>query len=292
MTSKKRKLPHVGMFDPNLSQDPQYGDVSTLPDGLKRIHFHTSFQPEGQDGWYRHQIVIPECEVPKLSSKNIDEITKIRVPVIKSFRVQFIEGGKLEKETNATLFVGLFESDSLSLGPFQEMDGSTGTKKLSAENNHEAIMIMNKPIAYCAWENDDTTSVSNLAERGYIILQNYVNMFVSLKSAKLNQNLSFNVYFDYVVCDTTYQEALIWQADFEKFITHKLKYRVSIDDFDNVKILSRGDLESKWGDDPSKFDPVVRNTEKLFKVSKRSVENAAVTTREAVWAETMKKYYQ
>lgn len=288
----KRKLPKVGIFDPNFSQDPQYGNLSTLKDGLKRIHFHGDMQPTSNDGWYRHQIVIPECGVPTISESKINEVSKITVPMIKSFAVQFVHGGKLEKQSNASLFLGLFENDALSIGPFQEIDGSDGTLKLDAENNLEAIGILNKPIAYQMHENEDCTSVSNLAERGYIILQNYVNLFIGVKNMKLDENITFNVYIDYKVCDTTYQEALIWQADFEKLIDHKLKYRVHIDDITkNVSIISRGELESKYNDDPSKFPDVVRNTSKLFKVSKRSMERAAVPNKELVWAETMKKYY-
>lgn len=287
----KRKLPKVGIFDPNLSQDPQYGNVSTLRDGLKRIHFHTDMEPDSSDGWYRHQIIIPECGVPKISDQEIDEVTKISVPIIKRFEVQFVEGGKLEKSSNAFASIGLFESDVLSIGPFQEFDGSDGELKLDAEKDQEAILIMNKPIAYECIENEDKSVVSNLAERGYIILQNYVNLFVGLRNVKLNEKLAFNVYIDYEVCDTTYQEALIWQADFEKFIDHRLKYRVHIDDVTkNVTIISRGEIETKFETDPSDFPKVVLNTSKIFKVKTRAVERAAVPTKELVWAEAMKKY--
>lgn len=287
----KRKLPKVGIFDPNLSQDPQYGNVSTLPDNLKRVHFHTEFTPLSQDTFYRHQIVLPECGVPKISSTEIDKVTKISVPIIKNFTVQMIEGGKFEKETNASAFIGLFEADALSLGPFQDIDGSPGTEKLEETTNHEAIFILNKPISYYAFENADQTTVSNFAGRGYIILQNYVNLMVGLKNVKLNEQLSFSVYIDYEVCETTYQEALIWQADFEKFIDHRLKYRVHFDDEKNVTIISRGDLQTLNEDDPSSFPPVVKNTSTHFKVATREVEMAAVPTKEAVWAQTMKKYY-
>lgn len=287
----KRKLPKVGIFDPNLSQDPQFGNVSTLPDKYKRVHFHTEFQPTSQDTYYRHQIILPECKVPKISATEIDKVTKITLPIIKNFSVQMIEGGKLEKNTNAAAFIGLFETDILSLGPFQEVDGSTGTEKLDESTNQEAIFILNKPISYLGFENEDSTCVSNLASRGYIILQNYVNLFVALKNVKLNEQLSFSVYIDYEVCDTTYQQALIWQADFEKFIDHKLKYRVHFDDEKNVTIISRGELQSLNAADPSTFAPVVKNTSKVFKVATRDVEMAALPTKEAVWAETMKKYY-
>lgn len=287
----KRKLPKVGIFDPNLSQDPQFGNVSTLSDKYKRVHFHTEFQPTSQDTYYRHQIILPECKVPKISATEIDKVTKITLPIIKNFSVQMIEGGKLEKNTNAAAFIGLFETDILSLGPFQEVDGSTGTEKLDEATNQEAIFILNKPISYLGFENEDSTCVSNLASRGYIILQNYVNLFVALKNVKLNEQLSFSVYIDYEVCDTTYQQALIWQADFEKFIDHKLKYRVHFDDEKNVTIISRGELQSLNAADPSAFAPVVKNTSNVFKVATRDVEMAALPTKEAVWAETMKKYY-
>lgn len=288
----KRKLPKVGIFDPNLSQDPQYGNVSTLKDGLKRIHFHADMEPDSNDGWYRHQIIIPECEIPAISEHKIEQVTKISVPIIKNFSVQFVEGGKLEKQSNAFVSLGIFEADTLSIGPFQELDGSEGTAKLDPATHQEAIMIVNKPIAYECHENQDTTYVSNMAQRGYIMLQNYVNLFLGLRNMKLNEKFAFSVYIDYEVCDTTYQEALIWQADFEKFIDHKLKYRVHIDDVvKNVTILSRGEIESKYNDDPSQFPVVVRNTSKIFKVATRAVERAAVPTKELVWAEAMKKYY-
>lgn len=288
----KRKLPKVGIFDPNLSQDPQYGNVSTLKDGLKRVHFHTSFEPDANDGWYRHQIIFPECSAPRISESHIEEVTRISVPVIKNFSVSFVEGGKLEKQSNAFLSLGIFEVDALDIGPFQQVDGKPGTEKLDPDNNQESIMILNKPIAYELHENDDTSCVSNLAQRGYIILQNYVNLFVGIRNAKLNEKISFSVYIDYEICNTTYQEALIWQADFENFIDHKLKYRVDIDETTkNVTIISRGQLTSKFETDPSDFPKVVKNTEEIFKVTKRSTERAAIPTKELVWAETMKKYY-
>lgn len=287
----KRKLPKVGIFDPNLSQDPQYGNVSTLPDNLKRVHFHTEFSPTAQDTYYRHQIILPECNVPKISSSEIDKVTKITVPVIKNFQVQMIEGGKLDKVSNAAAFIGLFESDTLSLGPFQDLDGSPGEEQLEESQNQEAIFILNRPISYFAFENEDQTVVNNCAARGYIVLQNYINLFVALKNCKLNEQLSFSAYIDYVTCETTYQDALVWQADFEKFIEHRLKYRCHFDDEKNVTIISRGDLSTLNNDDPTKFPKVVKNTSTLFKVATREVEMAAMPTKEAVWAQTMKKYY-
>lgn len=288
----KRKLPKVGIFDPNLSQDPQYGNVSTLPDNHKRVHFHTTFIPKAQDTYYRHQIIIPECEIPKIHSKEIDKVSKINLPVIKNVSVQMIEFGQPAKDDkDSVAWIGLFESDTLSKGPFQEMDGSTGTQILNGSTNQEAIFILNKPISYVGFRNEDSISVSNLAARGYIVLQNYVNLFVALQNVTLNEELSFNCYIDYEVCETTYQEALIWKADFEKFIDHKLKYRVHFDADKNITILSRGELQTLNTADPSTLPPVVKNTSNLFKVATRDVEMAALTTREAVWAETMKKYY-
>lgn len=290
MNPVKRKLPKVGIFDPNLSQDPQYGNVSTLPDNYKRVHFHTEFVPKYEDTYFRHQIVLPECKIPKISASEIDRVTKITVPIIRNFSVQIIEGGRLEKDSNAAAFIGLFDTDFLSLGPFQDIDGSDGTEKLDPKYNQEAIFILNKPISYLALENDDATTVSNLAARGYTMLQNYANLFVALKNVKTSQQLSFSAYIDYEICETTYEQALIWKADFEKFIDHKLKYRVHIAGKD-VTIISRGDLQSLNSKDPSSFPPVVKNTSTLFKVATREVEMAALNTKEAVWAQTMKKYY-
>lgn len=280
----------VGIFDPNLSEDPQYGNVSTLKDGLKRIHFHTSMKPQAGNGYYRHQIIIPECTIPTISSRNIDEVTQLKVPIIKNFAVQFGEGGKIEKQTNAKLIVGLFESDSLSLGPFLDLEGKAGTHKLEAADDSESIFIMNRPASYVIFENEDVNVVNNFAQRGFVLLQNYCNLFVGLQNMKLNDRLEFNVYIDYEVCETTYQDALVWQADFEKLIDIRLKYRLDIDAAKNVTIISRGELESKFNADPSTFPPVVHNTTKIFKVATRSLEEAAIPTKEVVWAQAMKKY--
>lgn len=71
-------------------------------------------------------------------------------------------------------------------------------------------MIMNKLIVYEIYENEDIIFVSNLVERGYIILQNYVNLMIGLRNVKLNESFSYNVYIDYEVCNIIYQEVFIW----------------------------------------------------------------------------------
>lgn len=282
MSSSKRKLPKVGIFDPNLSQDPQFGNVHDLPDSWKRIHLHFSGTPDEE--YYRFQIVFPECNIPKISSSHIDSVEKISVPVIKNFSVQFTAGKLVSSEFAAR--IGLFEADCLLVGPFPQINGSPGVDPIDYEKYPEALFIMNKPIAYYCFQNNVEEKVSNLAERGYICLQNYLNVFSKID----NKEVSFNVYIDYVVCETTYKEALIWQADFEKFISHKLKYGVDVGT-NSVRILSRGTMTMEEDADPSKFDPYVK-TSKLFKVQSRDVESAAIGTKEAVWAQAMRKYYK
>lgn len=286
----KRKLPKVGIFDPNLSQDPQFGNVHDLPDSWKRIHFHFSGDIEqfvDKKQYERFQIVFPECNVPKISTKHIDSVERISVPVIKNFSVQFTEGSGLHK------LVGLFEADSLNTGPFQQINGQSGTRTIPFDRYQEALFVLNKPISYYIYDGESKSfnKISNLAQRGYVCLQNYLNLFFVVADIidRSAGQVAFNAYIDYEVCDTTYKEALIWQADFEKFITHKLKYGVDISD-NSLVVLGRGTMQRSSSDDPSKFAPYVKTSE-LFKVQTRDVETAAIGTKEAVWAETMKKYY-
>lgn len=289
----KRKLPKVGIFDPNLSQDPQYGNVSTLPDGLKRVHFHITARPEKVDDFLRFQIILPECNIPRISSTTISSVEQISVPVIKNFQVQWVEPNNLENKTQAAMYIGLFEEDQLDIGPFVDVSGNQGTIKMDPSKTIEPIFIVNKPIAYSCLESDDHIDVSNLAARGYICLQNYVNLWLGYKNLKSTNFFSFNVYIDYEVCHTTYKEALIWRADFEKYITGSLKYRVTISpNQNNVLVVSRGTVDGKEGQDPSDKStfPSVVNSSKVFKVPERPTEEASLSTKELVWSKAMKTY--
>lgn len=289
----KRKLPKVGIFDPNLSQDPQYGNVSTLQDGYKRVHFHMTARPGKLDDFLRFQIVLPECNVPRISSDTISNVEQITVPVIKKFHVEWVEPNNLENKTQAAMYIGLFEDDQLSIGPFTQLDGSPGVTKIDPTKTIEPIFILNKPIAYSSLESDDHIETSNMAQRGYVCLQNYVNLWLGYKNLKATNFFSCNVYIDYTTCETTYKEALIWRSDFEKYITGKLKYRVQISpDQNNVLVVSRGEVQAKEGTDPSNSTtfPSVVNTSKLFKVPERPTEEASLSTKELVWAKAVKTY--
>lgn len=290
MTSNKRKLPEVGIFDPNFSQDPQYGNVSTLRTGLKRIHLHYEGNPTGENLYVRNLIVIPECNIPKIDSRNIDSVGEITVPIIKNFEAVIVENSTLEKDnTEALILVGAFESDNLSRGPFPCLSREGEPEKIEI-NNMQSIFIMNKPIAYTAFEMDKVVPVSNMSERGYVILQNYVNIFYAWKQLKKTNPVSIDVYLDYTTCTIPYKDALVWKADFEKMIQGKLKYRVDVDSIKESSILlSRGELQRDEEDDPEDFKPVVNST-KLYKVAERELEKAALSNEEFAWTEAMKKY--
>lgn len=287
-TSKKRKLPSVGIFDPNYSEDPQYGNVSTLQDGRKRIHFHFFAEPPGADRYHRFLITLPECNVPKISSSHIDSVEDIYVPVIKNFHVNYVEPNNLEKKAVSAIYVGLFEADNLDLGPFPKPDGSPGDTALDPHKDIEGIFLLNKPISYHAYESDDTSEVSNIPEKGYICLQNFLCLYVGHKHLNKSNPHSFNAYIDYNICKMKYKDALVWKADFEKMISPDLKYRVSTSK-DETYIISRGGLQFDENADPSKFKPVV-NDSKLYKVSERDTYDATLSAQEMVWSLAINKY--
>lgn len=115
-------------------------------------------------------------------------------------------------------------------------------------------------------------------------------MFIGVKNVKFIEILGVNVYIDYVVCEIIYLEVFVWKVDFEKFIDYKLKYRCVIDDFKNVRIILRGELDSRFGDDFLKFLEV-KNNIKFFKVVIRILVDVVVLIKEVVWVKVMKKYY-
>lgn len=282
--TKKRKLPRPGIYDPNYSSDPQYGNVSTLPDGQKRVHTYFRDKPQ-KDDYYRVSIFIPDCSIPNISTTKIEEVTEIEVPIIKNFGVELIEGNNIENKINAHLAVGLFEKDVLSLGPFPSF-GSLPPATLD-KHEHEAVFIMNEPIAYAVFEHDEKHCFSNIPERGYTCLQNYLNLFISVHDVKPTEHVSLHVFVDYVWCKMKYQDALIWKADFEKNIQKELKYRL-ISSTDKTLIVSRGEIRVDESTDPSKFPEIVK-TDKIYKVAERSLAGA-ISSKEVLWGETIKKY--
>lgn len=288
----KRKLPKVGIFDPNLSQDPQYGNVSTLPDGRKRIHFHMTAKPNKADDYLRFTVIIPECNIPTISADEISKVEKITLPIIKNFKAVMGEPGSLENKSVSAMIVGIFECDKFDEGPYPTMTGEPGTKKVPYKDVLEPLFILNKPIAYSYFETDDHQDVSNLAERGYILLQNYVNIFVGMKNMNKNNHFTFNCYIDYVTCETTYKEALIWKADFEQLIQNRLKYRAAISpDNATVVLCSRGKTLAADSSDPAGFQDIV-NTSEIYKVPERSIEEASLSQKELIWAKTIKEIYK
>lgn len=291
----KRKLPKVGIFDPNLSQDPQFGNVSTLADGLKRIHFHITAKPSKADDYLRFSIIIPECFIPTISSTHIDNVEKISLPIVKGFHVQMMETTSFDEKVDGNIYIGLFECDKFDLGPFPKLNGDAGTATVPFSNIIEPLFILNKPAAYFHFKaNGESKMVSNLAERGYIFLQNYFNLFVGMKNAIIGadtpKKISFNVYIDYKTCDTTYKEALIWKSDFESLIQNRLKYRAQIAPDNNTVVLcSRGLTYASDNKDPSKFNELV-NDLKVFKVPERPKEEAALDEKQLIWSRAVQKY--
>lgn len=273
--SRKRKLPNPGIFDPNYSNDPQYGNVATLKDGVKRIHFHHISKPEAKQRYSRFQIIIPECEVPTIDSSKIDKVTKIKVPVIKDFVVDNVEPNNLTAPYVTALYIGLFEADQLEtkFPTWNAADPETEEDTINAGLFIEPLFILNKPIAYKAFESD-LGQVSNIPERGYICLQNYVNIFVGFRGVLLNKQFSFNCYIDYEVCEMRYEDALVWKANFESMISEKLKYRVDATDM-GVTLISRGELQLDKAEDPSKF-PTPAGTFKRFRVADRDLASAGL----------------
>lgn len=289
MDSKKpkRTLPQTGIYDPNYSQDPQYGNVSTLPDGTKRVHtyFRDKVKP---DDYYRIQILFPECTPPLIDSSRIGEIDEINVPIIKNFSVEITEESNLWDSFLANVIIGISEKDTLSLGPFPAIKEFAPDQTLP-QSNPEAIMILNNPIAYFTYAHSEKHAVSNIPnpKRGWICLQNYVNLFIATRDTDQTKFLSFNAYVDYDWCKMKYKDALIWRADFEKNLNYNLKYRL-YHSGDQTLILSRGDVAIHESNDPSKFPPFVNNKQ-VYKIPERSLA-AAISPREVLWGETLKKY--
>lgn len=272
---RKRKLKTPGIFDPNYSNNPQYGNVATLEDGVKRIHFHHISKPGKATKYRRFQIIIPECQVPTIDSSQIDKVTKIRVPVVKDFVVDNVEPNNIASPYVSALYIGLFEADQLEteFPSWSATDAEDKEYKIDSTMFIEPLFILNKPIAYRSFESD-LGQVSNIPERGYVCLQNYLNIFVGFKNFQKANRYSFNCYIDYKVCDIRYEDALVWRANFESMISENLKYRVKADTI-GVTVISRGDLQVDEADDPSQF-PTPAGTFKRFKVAERDNASAGL----------------
>lgn len=260
---KRRKLPNVGIFDPNQSGDPQYGKVSSLRSDLKRVHVHYENANQKFDNYQRLRIQFPECTKPTMTLDELKIIKKVRVPVIQNveFDLNSFHPQNLKSAGDSVLCVGLFEASQLSRDlPPRYPATSHENKKLDAEDNIEGIFILNKPIIYWITAKDHTYSgdvgsavpVSNIPEGGYVCLQNYLNLYIAYKNMDKNLFLSLNVYVDYKTCDVDYESAKVWKADFEEMICSDLKYK-GICDGKNVLITSRGSFWIAESTDPEKF---------------------------------------
>lgn len=292
MTSKKRKLPSVGIFDPNYSQDPQYGNVSTLENGLKRIHLHYEGQSIAGDStvYVRFIIRFPECEVPRIDYRKVDSVENIKIPVIKNFDMNFSSPNLAQDPGSvASFWGGLFENDEFS-GKFPLFDNpgvEAATKDQLNFDNAEAFFILNHPIAYHGLDRGRDCRVSNMNQRGYILLQNFVVMLIAFKGFDTN-NYAYNAYIDYDTCDMKYRDALIWKADYEQFITDRLKYRINVVD-DKICCISRGTTQWRGALDPTTF-PAVKTDSDLYRVATRDVETAGLSDEEFAWSRAVKKY--
>lgn len=269
-TSRKRKLPTVGIYDPNYSDDPQFGNVSTLKPGLKRIHVHYSGIPHNTNNYTRLQCLIPECIVPTIDRSHMHTIKEIEVPVIQNFEFT-LECGNAG--TSGFVIAGLCDVDKFQTENFLNLDTLSNEKSSIDVHHLEALFIANRPIVYqCFGPYKYGSCVSNMSERGYIILQNYINLFVFWDALDTAKDLCFNAYIDYTVCRMKYQDAVTWRADFEQMIDPLLKYRVG--KHNNATILcSRGEMEGESVDDPSTF-PDILNSDRVYRVYSREMVKA------------------
>lgn len=282
ITTRKRKLPTVGIYDPNYSEDPQFGNVSTLKDGWKRVHLHVDGPPKGDTNYMRFQCIVPECTIPTLSTGEMQTIEEIEVVVIKNFACD----AQLNVASKENLIIGICDVDKFDKTPCPNLDPEK--EPVSIPIAHvEALFITNRPVCYIyhgPYKN--WTQVSNFSERGYVLLQNYFNVFVMHTQADPAVDLSFNVYVDYTICRMKYKDAIAWRADFENLINPYLKYRVGEHD-KAIAVHSRGDLEVESADDPSTFDDIVKSS-KVFKVTERKPVEALST--EAALQTYLNKY--
>lgn len=289
MAAKKRKNPSVGIFDPNYSQDPQFGNVSTLKPGLKRVHL--MFEGDLPTGfWLRWMITFPECDVPRIDSRNIDKVDEIIVPIIKEFTFVLSQSSKANDPGNKGVIIGgIFENSKLSRTFPQFNNYDLPNEKDIRPYRGETIFALNSPIAYSVVNRGKLTHVSNMSERGYVLLQNYCFVHVHAESmGSASDTECFSAYIDYELCTMKYKDALVWKADFEKFISPNLKYRV-FNDSSSTTAISRGDCEYRGVGDPAGFpDPV--NSSLLYRVATRDVEKAGLSDEEFAWTQAVKKY--
>lgn len=289
MAAKKRKNPSVGIFDPNYSQDPQFGNVSTLKPGHKRVHLLY----EGEiptDFWMRFLIRFPECDVPRIDSRNIDKVDEIVIPIVKEFTFVLSQSSKAnDAGSKGIIQGGLFENSKLSRNfPKFKNAGAESDAEINL-NRGEIIFALNNPIAYSVINRGKLSQVSNMSERGYVLLQNYVFLHVHSDFMGSASDIEcFNAYIDYELCTMKYKDALVWKADFEKYISPSLKYRVFNSSLYSAAI-SRGDCEIRAVADPGDFpDPV--NSSSLYRVATRDVEKAGLSDEEFAWTQAVRKY--
>lgn len=281
---RKRKLPSVGIYDPNFSEDPQYGNVSTLKDGWKRVHIHVDGPQRNDTDFIRLQIIIPECTIPTIRHDKIDSIDEIEVVILKNFECDAMMSTVANKED---MIIGICDVDNFNLTPCPNLDERLDPVKIPL-THLEALFITNRPVAYkYHGPYKNWISVSNMAERGYVLMQNYFNVF-TFHNRSANEDLSFNLYVDYQICKMKYRDALAWRADFEKLVNPLLRYRVG--ELDNkIIICSRGEFEGESVDDPSTFNPIVKSS-KCFKVAERQPVNTL--TEHAALSEYLQKYFK
>lgn len=274
---RKRKLPTVGIYDPNYSDDPQFGNVSTLKEGWKRIHVHYSGLPQNAKNYTRLQCIIPECVVPTIDHSHIETIKEIEVPVIKNFEFT-VEC--LNESQNGFIVAGLCDVDKFTRKNMLNLDRLNQEGSTIDVTHLEALFIANRPIVYKTYSPFKTvTTVSNLSQRGYIVLQNYINLFVFWEGLDTTKALCFNAYIDYSVCRMKYTDAVTWRSDFESMINPLLRYRVGKHNAATV-LCSRGELEGESVDDPETF-PDIQNSDRVYRVFTR--EPVSAITRPAFY---------
>ena len=259
--SKKRK---TGVYSPNLTNDPIFGDTSTLPEGLKRIHFHTDFVNTAYNQWIRFQLQFPECEVPKMSPQSMEFVDTFDVPKIMNvtFQIGMVHPKTKNTAADCDFLIGCFERDQLSRDVDKLRSLKTENVKLDKQTQIESIFIVNEPIVYERYSTDHSFSpwqftlrVSNIPAKGFILLQNYLNLVVAFENIDRDLSMSFNVYVDYHICKTDYESAKIWASDYESLIGDAFKYRGVVDSKSSF-LTSRGNVSVDTNADPEKFDEV------------------------------------
>lgn len=228
MSKRKRGKLNPGVFDPNYSQDPQYGNVSTLEGGDKRIHFHfKGIKKSDQDNkWRRFEITIPDCDIPKQDLRTLDSV---RLPVIKEITFQPMD---YLSEKDSRVLTGVFEQKYLKYKNFEPWqlvgDYETTPVNLDTTKDTQEIFLLNKPIAICSQYANKYSIQNNIRDRHWLLLQNTLNIFLEYSNPAKSKDFTFSisVYIDYGFETVCVRDALVWRADFEQYTSNFLKYRV------------------------------------------------------------------